>query len=80
MSDEQLQRDVERIERLVEAVGDEYDEAAVQRIRARLTPDRERVVAAVSLALDKWHSDEGDPRSSAEACADAAIAAMEERE
>lgn len=46
----ELQRDIERMERLVEAVGDEYDEAAVQRIRARLTPDRERAARVIREA------------------------------
>ena len=79
MSD--LQRDIERMERLVEAVGDEYDEASVQRLRARLNPDREAVARAICEAFTTpkgvlWWATDEETREKFRREADAAIAAM----
>ena len=72
MSD--LQRDIERMDLLMQAMYPDGNDAgaAWQRIRARLTPDRERVARAIDVALN-------GSLLQAEAfdAADAAIAAME---
>lgn len=76
MSD--LQREMQTMESLVALYGDEGDKADWQRIRARLTPDRERVARA--LVLRETVLDErGEPRDTLDywrEMADAAIAAM----
>ena len=75
MSD--LQRDIERVERMMEcALPDGWD--AWQRIRARLTPDRERVARAIAgEMLAQGHVMHGEAYWHV---ADAAIAAMEGKE
>lgn len=46
-----LQRDVEAIDIRIRLDGIKADEEAWQRIRARLTPDRERVARAIAKAI-----------------------------
>lgn len=82
MSD--LQRDFETIEQLVENKGFAEDFAALLRIRARLTPDRERVARAMYdedlLPGDVYDWDDAtlEDRNYWRAKADAAIRAMGE--
>lgn len=80
MSDEQLQRDIERIEPLIPF--DPETSAAWQRLRARLTPDRERVAWGMFLLLSGADDNDlgrkfyQDSRETWLDRADAAIAAM----
>jgi len=69
-----LQRDIELVSAALGIAFDDADPAveAWQRIRARLTPDRERVARAIQNAHGPMHPD------FAFALADAAIAAMGE--
>jgi hypothetical protein len=75
-----LQRDIAEIDRLV-ADGDVWgiEREAWQRIKARLTPDRERVAIAIMDALNDhgWETDKHDRPALLQA-ADAAIDAMGE--
>ena len=73
MSDEQLQRDIELVDFAMRLESHEF-RAAWQRIRARLTPDRERVARAIARA--NWGHDEHWIQYLVDA--DAAIAAMGE--
>ena len=77
MSD--LQRDIELIDAVIRGQGWPQWEAAWQRLKPRLTPDRERVARAIAGSLG------GNPRvgelpPSWMKAADAAIAAMELKE
>lgn len=74
MSD--LQREMQTMESLVALYGDEGDKADWQRIRARLTPDRERVARAICSEIHGTSALAG----SYLLVADAAIAAMEGKE
>ena len=65
-----LQRDIERIDAIFEVYGLRLHAEAWHRLRARLTPDRERVARAIQNAHGPMHPD------FAFALADAAIAAM----
>lgn len=46
----ELQRAVQTVEDCIKRYGDEVDWVEWQRIRARLTPDRERIAAALDNA------------------------------
>ncbi|WP_353189088.1 hypothetical protein [Pseudomonas sp.] len=72
-----LQRDIERIDAIFEAYGLRLNAEAWQRIRQRLTPDREEMGWAIHDAVNRLGS---DPISieAALIAADAAIAAMGE--
>ena len=50
---------------------------ALERIRVRLTPDRERVARVLHDAEKGWSNNLDDARTWQAACADALIAAME---
>jgi hypothetical protein len=78
-----LQRDIEAVEWVMAERTDDEPWAAWQRIRARLTPDRERVAIAICETFTEpkgamWAVTDEDGREYWRACADAAIAAMGE--
>lgn len=76
MSDLQRDIDIMEIERLVYATGMREHAEAWQRIRARLTPDRELIADAIATVFRDGAGPDGRPF--ALAAADAAIAAMGE--
>lgn len=76
MSD--LQRDIERLEM---AVMTDCSTAAWEtwlRLKPRLTPDRDRVRAAIEVATEAYRADTKDRRSLLDVITDAAIDAMKE--
>ncbi len=77
----ELQRDIERMDLLMRSMYPDGNDAgaAWQRIRQRLTPDRERVAIAIMDALNDhgWETDRHDRPALLQA-ADAAIDAMGE--
>lgn len=79
MSD--LQRDTEVVDSLIRGVwgAEPYELDAWQRLKPRLTPDRERVAIAIMDALNDhgWETDKHDRPALLQA-ADAAIDAMGE--
>ncbi len=81
----ELQRDIERMDLLMRSMYPDGDDAgaAWQRIRQRLTPDRERVAIAICEALTTpkgvmWWAMTEEHREAFRAKADAAINAMGE--
>lgn len=84
MSDEQLQRDIDRVEGLVISMGWPSHTEAWQRLKPRLTPDRERVARAICKAAHKgnderaWEEITALDREYWLSVSDAAIAAMGE--
>ena len=72
-----IQRDIERIDAIA-ATMFEGDREAWQRIRARLTPDREMVFAAITETLIRFGHDDATMLQDCIFAADAAIAAMGE--
>lgn len=81
MSDEQLQWDIDAISFLVRLHGYIRHEEALERLRARLTPDRERVARAVSeyaFPETPWKKLSNEKRAFCRGLADAAIRAMGE--
>ena len=77
-----LQRDIELVSMALGIAFDDNDPAveAWQRIRARLTPDRERVAQAMFDRAVRWDAHVNDDADFWGAVADAAIKAMEGNE
>ena len=74
MSD--LQRDVETVDFAMRLESHEF-RSAWQRLKPRLTPDRERVFAAITETLIRFGHDDATMLQDCIFAADAAIAAME---
>ena len=73
-----LQRDIDEISRFVSQCGWQSEREAWQRLKPRLTPDRERVFAAITETLIRFGHDDATMLQDCIFAADAAIAAMGE--